>query len=672
MSNNNIVYDIKQGTAATNNLPDRIEDLPKHDIEIFQAECIQNIYDAKSKLAKQSNLPVEIDFFIDEMSLTEIDCFKNFMGSDFFDKILNSYKKSDSQDVKEQMGKVISTLKNNKWIGLRIIEKNTTGLTGYEDPNSSQGQKSKFNALLRATNKTEKDEAVSGGTFGKGSSVYTYCSGLWMWFAYSILEKSFVNNDPSWKGDKITYSRFMGRGIIAPYVDRDEKITYLGTRWFARDQNALPFINDRADKFAKEINLPIRNKQDYGTSYFIPAFFPDDEIELNVDNIINKLKNEIVKKWFIPINQNQLICRIGSINNVKEKIIIDKLYIDEKVPELRFKIEILNWYYSNARPKAKFIKHLTIPIELPIIKESYRRDYPYAAKQKKIDVDLIVREIESESEFVGFNTVNRIGLTRNYGMIINHYPYISENNDNDENPLSNYLVDKKFEALLFVGKISIRKQTQEEIMHSDLFFGFAENPAHNTWISNERDINRCRLKRFELNPAPYPWNRINRFYLKINQEIRNAFPKEDNIPLKRDICNFWKKIAHIHKSGEISGGQRNFHYNIINEGYIESKYFWEIMIGSNVEDKILEINFDNFLNSIELGKEKDFSIIGIDEFNEFKIEVDDLLVNKVFLKPKEKKKLRITTCNIIKNKIFKNLQPIIEIQDKIYNDNTTV
>ena len=40
----NIYYDFKEGTAATNDLPDRYEDLPKHDIGVFQAECIQNIY----------------------------------------------------------------------------------------------------------------------------------------------------------------------------------------------------------------------------------------------------------------------------------------------------------------------------------------------------------------------------------------------------------------------------------------------------------------------------------------------------------------------------------------------------------------------------------------------------------------------------------------------------
>ena len=65
MIEGNIFYDIKDGTAATNNLPDRFDDLPKHDIGIFQAECIQNIYDARSARSKELNIPVEIDFVVD-------------------------------------------------------------------------------------------------------------------------------------------------------------------------------------------------------------------------------------------------------------------------------------------------------------------------------------------------------------------------------------------------------------------------------------------------------------------------------------------------------------------------------------------------------------------------------------------------------------------------------
>jgi hypothetical protein len=89
-------YDVKTGTAATNNLPDRFDDLPKHDIEVFQSECIQNILDARSQKAKQENLPAEVDFIIDKLTNEEIEKFSSIVGDDFYQKIIESYEKSDS------------------------------------------------------------------------------------------------------------------------------------------------------------------------------------------------------------------------------------------------------------------------------------------------------------------------------------------------------------------------------------------------------------------------------------------------------------------------------------------------------------------------------------------------------------------------------------------------
>ena len=50
-------YKTSKGTAASNDLPDRIDDLPSHDIKIFQAECIQNVTDARSDFAIKNKLP---------------------------------------------------------------------------------------------------------------------------------------------------------------------------------------------------------------------------------------------------------------------------------------------------------------------------------------------------------------------------------------------------------------------------------------------------------------------------------------------------------------------------------------------------------------------------------------------------------------------------------------
>lgn len=660
-----IFYDKKIGTAATNNLPDRFEDLPKHDIEIFQAECIQNVLDARSRSSKELNEPVEIDFILDEVGDAEIDLLMDTLGQSFFEKMRLSYHKSDSQDVRELMSKVIVNIeKREKWISLRIIEKNTTGLVGHEDPDRTIGERSKFDALLRSVNKTEKDEAISGGTFGKGSSVYTYSSGLWMWFAYSRLEEPFVNTRNPDSEDHITSTRFMGRGILAPFVDREQSCTYLGHQWFSRCDNALPFVNSAADELAEKFKLPVRKDNSFGTSYYIPIFQPDEDFELGVISMHQKFKTEIIRKWFIPIFGGDLICRVRSSKDEVDDVVIDHAYIKENVPELRYKLEILDWYKSNCLPRRTGFTKIEIQVDLPSIKANYESDYPYAKELSTGINHLIIREIKEEGEgFVGFNTVNRVALTRNLGMIINHYPYLNDSSDKDDNPLTQYLGEKKFEAVLFMGRMCNTDQPDDRKKHMDLFISLAENPAHNMLISNERELNRCRLNRFNKNPVPFPWNRISKLLSRIELEIRKAFPKEDAIPVKKDICNFWKKLAHIQKSGPANVGERTFHYRVINEGFLDGKYYWDLSVESIIGSRYIVLTVESYLDSLEQGKEKDFDTLGIPEFSKLLIEWNKSLLTEIRLEPKEKKRIRLVTCDIVNNELFKNYRPIIELKD---------
>ena len=91
-------------------------------------------------------------------------------------------------------------------------------------------------------------------------------------------------------------------------------------------------------------------------------------------------------------------------------------------------------------------------------------------------------------------------------MIINHYPYPTEEEEEDEedNWITNYLEAKKIEGILFCGNLCASDEPKDLKQHMELFLGFAETPAHNMWVDNDRDKGRCRLGRFEKKPAPYP------------------------------------------------------------------------------------------------------------------------------------------------------------------------
>ena len=118
----------------------------------------------------------------------------------------------------------------DRWFSLTITEKNTTGLLGSE---TGEGGGSNFHALMRHNNRSEKSQ-IGGGTFGKGSSVYTFSSGLWLWFAYSILKEKW----------ETTSKRFIGRGMIAPFIEYSNCQSYEGPLGIAGQKVVLESIKD--------------------------------------------------------------------------------------------------------------------------------------------------------------------------------------------------------------------------------------------------------------------------------------------------------------------------------------------------------------------------------------------------------------------------------------------
>jgi len=671
-----ISYKISPGTAGNSDIPQRFDDLPSHNIEVFQSENIQNILDAKSTKKESA----EIHYEITKLDKAARDNLISLLGEEFFEKLELSFERSEAQDIEDHVERVKLALANkDKWYALTIIEKNTTGLLGDE---TGEEKGSNYHALMRHTNKSEKPE-VSGGTFGKGSSVYTYSSGLWIWFAYSVLEEP-------WRENK---TRFIGRGMIAPFIDRRENQSYDGPLWYARPelekdyingypQQGLPYINEDAHKEAEKFRLAKRDENDPGTTYFIPVFWPDDisAEEMDAETILKQLKFEIIKRWFVPIYNEQLKCYI--------KITADEEFIEniekqdlDNIPELRHKLDILEWYNNGADEKDKRFKREHIEIRLPVLTKSQqikiaeRYGKKIGHRQNKVKLDLIVKVLtEDESKFNGFideeaiGTVNRIALIRNKGMIINHYPYHSKYKQD----FLSLTDDKQFEAILFAGKMCRIEHTQEEINHLEMFFSYAENPAHNEWIHSAMDLHRCNLKRFEEKPNPI--SKVSAIFNKIYSIIAEFFPKDDKPPVKKEICSFWRRLYKLPTTGESGGGEAGFSYETLEEGFdSEGRYIWKLKLTSLNPEKKVKLTFDHYLNSLEgpIRTEEEFSNLGIPEFRELIIIEGGNNVNQVILEYDNareigiSKEIEIKTCCIADNNIFKNLDPVLELRDSI-------
>jgi hypothetical protein len=633
-----IDYKISPGTAGNSDIPERYDDLPSHNIEVFQSENIQNILDAKSK----NKAFVEIHYEIKKLESEDRQKLKKLLGNDFFRMLLKSFELCQSDDIEEQVEKVELALKHeDKWHSLIITEKNTTGLIGDE---GGREKGSKYHALMRHINKSEKDD-ISGGTFGKGSSVYTYCSGLWLWFAYTILETKSNN----------TRARFIGRGMLAPFIDNEDCQSYTGPLWYARrekkeelikgnKQQGLPYVDYEAHEQAEKFGLKRRLDNEPGTTYLIPVFWPDgiSENEMNSEKISNELKREIIKRWFVPIYNESLRCFIKIYGEEDSVIQITKNDL-ESIPELKYKLEILNWYNGGADPNDKRFKRQQIKIDLPLLIKSQQKkaEEKFGKKigNKKISaqVDLVIRHLsDEEKKFTGFldeenrGTINRIALIRNKGMIVNHFPYNSRQKDD----LKNIVGENNFEGILFAGKMSKLKQPDDATNLLEIFLSYAENPAHNEWVSNDRDLNRCHLKRFEERPFPAPVSRLKSIFDKIYSIIQDFYPKDDKPPAKNEICSFWRRLYKLPAAGSSKGGESGFTYETIAEGFDdEGRYFWKLNLSSTNSEKLIRLQFGHYLNSLEgsIKKQDEFKELGIPEFNELLVYENGNLVSEVIL-----------------------------------------
>lgn len=674
-----IDFKISPGTAGNSDIPERYDDLPSHNIDVFQSENIQNILDAKSK---KKNC-VEITYEIKKLGKIERQNLKSLLGEDFFDLLSKSFDLCKAQDIEEQVERVKLALKNeDKWYTLIITEKNTTGLVGDE---AGKEKRSKYHALMRHTNQSEKDD-ISGGTFGKGSSVYTYCSGLWLWFAYSILETESNN----------TKARFIGRGMVAPFIDSEANQCYTGPLWYSRPekvkdlingnkQQGLPYINKDAHEQAQKFGLNLRSENEPGTTYLIPVFWPDNitEKEMNAETISRELKLEIIKRWFVPIYNGQLKCSIKITGEDDSQITITKNELSG-IPELKYKLEILDWYNNKSNQNDKRFKIQAVKVDLPLLIKSQQKkaEEKFGKKigNKKLSasLDLVIRVLDDEeNKFNGFlddenkGTVNRVALLRNKGMIVNHYPY----NSRHKNELKIIAGENAFEGMLFAGKMCRVKQSEDETNYLEMFLGYSENPAHNEWIHNDRDRNRCHLKRFEERPYPTPVSRVKSIFDKIDSIVQNFFPKDDKLPVKNEICSFWRKLYRLPSAGDSNVGESNFSYERLGEGFDEEgRYFWKLKFTPSNGKKV-KLEFTHYLSSLErpMKDSNEFKELGVPEFTELLVFENGTPVKEIILNYDTSGEIGISTeteiktCPITGNNLFKNLNPILEITDTIIN-----
>jgi len=642
----NWTYSYKPGSAGLPSRPPRFKDLGDHSIEIFVRELIQNSLDAQLDSSK----PVSINIKVEEWNKSDINDFFTLIGKNYLAAFEKSYSEAIT-DVKPKMAPGIRLIngEQQKSFALTIEENNCIGLTG-----PVAGKKSNFNSLIRKTDDNEeKKESLSnsGGTWGKGSSIFVYSSDLWMWFCYTFLSKP--NIEGSATAEK---TRFVARAILSPYYDEITKRGYLGDTWLCKeDTDVYPYANEDADELAEIFGITKRTESP-GCTFFIP-FFNTFLVNPKLNNVIEEFHDQVLKNWFIPIYKENLVVSIS--NNDGVLYTIDKNYL-KNIAQLKFKLEILDWQKQGCPPNDKFIWE-NYELDVPALKKEYiGLNNKFAEKKQKVKFDLLIRKIDEDEDFdKSWDTTNKVYLTRNKGMLVDNY--------------SPFELDGiRTESILFGGLLSISETDMLKKRHMDLFLAYAENPAHNKWCESSKDYNSCFLDFFE-GRNPLPETQIGKIFTEIYRSFKKLFDDEKKPETSKDICSIFKKIAKLKITGESAGGKSlysmrtpsNITNPIIDE---DGRYIFTYLIKSNVKEKSISVTFKPLLQSLEGETDKGFELLGISEFKNLILtdETEDSIIDgELILSPQQEKLIEIKTCKISGIPAFKNLETIIKSNAKL-------
>ncbi len=641
----------------------RLKDLGEHSIETFVREFIQNSLDVRYNKTK----PVIITFEIKELDDEALINLRKNLTDDFLNMFRKSFEKADIDERSKLQAGYNMLFNTGCGFSLIITETNCVGLTGPERLTSNKDI-SNYDALCRKVNKNEKEDSNSGGTWGKGSSIYTFSSQIRTWFAYSILSDK-------WQGQR---KRFIGRSQLAPFIDYDSDPPrcYFGTGWLCRkeeDENirGLPLTGTLADDYANRFGMKLRSEDDYGTSFYVPGFNPNLN-DADVDSVFKEFEKQALLNWFIPIYEQKLEVRI---RNKSQEVIISKDYLYD-VDQLKYKLEILDWYYKD-RPENDQIYMEVIKSDIPALREDQRKDrrIEYADKPKSVRSDLIIRKLEEFEKYNNsWDTINKVALVRgNNGFFVDCH-----------DPRLTFLDEQKVrtESILFCGLMVKDDIDANAKRHADLFFAYSENPDHNQWCYQDSKINNeSYLDRFEEIPPQGKgrWAKPTRairelLWSKLPNSFREFFQVSKEIESGNDINQVFQKLAGLgvkgasHKREILVNLTRNGRYNEpeIDE---EGKFIYHRIINLVNSETVVNVSFQAAFATWEDSDASYFKEVGIPDFEVLEIlndddnSVIDIGSNPSLTLDEDNSEVRIAvrTCPIWTNRAFQNLQPKIKV-----------
>jgi hypothetical protein len=415
------------------------------EISVFTREVLQNANDQ----GPEDDGPVKVTFRLTPLTGNALAEFKKAIDWDELYTHLNKVADMDKGHGYRRYLKRIE--EENELLLLTIEDRNTTGLIGSDDDESSN-----FRALVRDVLFSSKpDDATSGGSYGLGKAVLWAFSGV-----STVIFNSQLNEDP----DEFDSPRLIARTRLPTHRSEDGDTIYQGPGWFGhfeeeKDEIPRSIWNGEAEDLADA--LSISRPDVSGTSATVIGFRdPTAEEQPSVDDLADNIIEASVKFFWPAIHFGDLEVSVETPDGIREADI-------DEVPAVHPFVKCVD---ERFEPDGELddpgdIATREIPLEIP---DRYDGT-PTEDGAVTLSVGLAGPDDDEE-------LVNKVAFFRGAGMVVRYW-------DRDRVVLG----DRDFYATLVSGRARSwgngdPTDADEDI---EMFLRAAEPPEHDKWTSTE-------------------------------------------------------------------------------------------------------------------------------------------------------------------------------------------
>lgn len=292
------VKDRDPGVSLSGDVP--YKDALDFTIPTLVRESLQNALDAGT-----GSGPVEVVYRFERLEGDELEEFQEALDWEAYRDHLENFVGADtSLRVREFLDHLDST---GQLDVLVVEDRNTSGLPGGEIEDDTP-----YNALVRDTKITVKEDDGSGGSHGVGKAVFP---------GFSL--PSLVTYHSNLAEDPDASPRLVGRGLLPDHRRADKRVLDGEEIWFGTDDPSVgrpvSVWGDQAEAIAERLRLSRPDVS--GTSVAIVGFgAPDGQIPPDVDETVDEMRRAVARNFWPALEMGHLTVKIKAHDGTEHTV----------------------------------------------------------------------------------------------------------------------------------------------------------------------------------------------------------------------------------------------------------------------------------------------------------------------------------------------------------------